>query len=504
MALDFGSVPPGQWAAAVEHGVAGSPAPLTGASNEDMYANPHPSGRGAEEFTAYLAGLNLDSYNAHVAKVGQTDPTNASFTDEATENDCVAGFRPAVYSKMCRSLKPLLEQAARSRGLAYRLTLDADFDKWVYTWSNGRGSQHAGWGPHHAEVRFVDACVTRGVPYSGVNNIYSLSAHGSTGLAQSTTASFLGEATHKEVYRILAGPQLRDRFTSAVKEQHRQLRVPVVARMAQAIINNLGAKMWTVYDTGQPSVYTVPGIIYGTKLPRCIPDQILYKDQADGGRLWAVCEYKTRYSESHNASTIRKNNAMMAAQCIWQAVAFKACTGHAHVCAKAVEVSVRSNVIAQSRTRGISWSCSAEELLPWFAWVLLATLSQENEIVTSPLTFLLTSNATFAFGSRTSADKDHSEALLLSLITGVRYSDTLLAARLLQTTVVLMPANNPIDLNSCNRYTIESILEHRTNADGETEYSVKWEGYPEPTWEPSDNIKDMAIFIAYTNDNSVH
>jgi hypothetical protein len=314
----------------------------------------------------------------------------------------------------------------------------------------------------------------------------------------------LGEATHKEVYRILAGAQLRDKFTSAVKEQHRQLRVPVVARMAQAIINNIGAKTWTLYDTGQPSVYTVPGIIYNERLPRCIPDQVLYKNQADGGRLWAVCEYKTRYSTRHNASTIRKNNVMMAAQCIWQAVAFKACTGHVHVCAKAVEVSVRSNVIAQSRTRGVSWSCQPKELLPWFAWALLATLEQTDTYVTSPLTFVLTSNATFEFGSQTADDKNHSEALVLSLITGIRYSDTLLAARLLQTTMVPMPTNSPIDLDSCNTYIIERILGHRTGDNGETEYSVKWAGHEDPTWEPSDNINETDAFNHYTNDNPGH
>ena len=52
----------------------------------------------------------------------------------------------------------------------------------------------------------------------------------------------------------------------------------MVMRMAQAIINSIGAKTWTLYDTGQPSVYTVPGIIYNERLPRCIPDQVLYKD----------------------------------------------------------------------------------------------------------------------------------------------------------------------------------------------------------------------------------
>jgi hypothetical protein len=51
-------------------------------------------------------------------------------------------------------------------------------------------------------------------------------------------------------------------------------------------------------------------------------------------------------------------------------------------------------------------------------------------------------------------------------------------------------------------YGVEAILNHRTTADG-PEFSVKWAGYPDPTWEPYDNIKDVTALEDYLQTNNV-
>jgi hypothetical protein len=47
----------------------------------------------------------------------------------------------------------------------------------------------------------------------------------------------------------------------------------------------------------------------------------------------------------------------------------------------------------------------------------------------------------------------------------------------------------PIEMDGEAYYIVEEILEERAKGRGK-QYLVKWEGYPEPTWEPALHLKD--------------
>jgi hypothetical protein len=46
----------------------------------------------------------------------------------------------------------------------------------------------------------------------------------------------------------------------------------------------------------------------------------------------------------------------------------------------------------------------------------------------------------------------------------------------------------PIEVDGEEMYLVEDILEERGKG-RRKQYLVKWEGYPDPTWEPASNLK---------------
>ena len=55
---------------------------------------------------------------------------------------------------------------------------------------------------------------------------------------------------------------------------------------------------------------------------------------------------------------------------------------------------------------------------------------------------------------------------------------------------------NAFDLDD-EEFEVESIMDKRTMEDGSIEYYVKWVGYDEPTWEPSQNVQCADLIAAY-------
>jgi hypothetical protein len=51
----------------------------------------------------------------------------------------------------------------------------------------------------------------------------------------------------------------------------------------------------------------------------------------------------------------------------------------------------------------------------------------------------------------------------------------------------------PIEIDGEAYYMVEEILEERVKGRGK-QYLVKWEGYPDLTWEPASYLKDTDAF----------
>ena len=53
-------------------------------------------------------------------------------------------------------------------------------------------------------------------------------------------------------------------------------------------------------------------------------------------------------------------------------------------------------------------------------------------------------------------------------------------------------------------YVVEKILKHRTTKKGETEYFLKWKGFPpeENTWEPAKNLNCPELIEVYEKDRA--
>ena len=47
----------------------------------------------------------------------------------------------------------------------------------------------------------------------------------------------------------------------------------------------------------------------------------------------------------------------------------------------------------------------------------------------------------------------------------------------------------PIEVNGEAEYVVEEIVDERVRGRGK-QFLVKWEGYPDPTWEPAKNLED--------------
>lgn len=328
--------------------------------------------------------------NAHSKVIaGAMTPPNAKLEELTDSDSALPGDHPAVPPCICISQPKTIAMHFRNKSLCnidnlYSRTYKSpSIHKYTHTFTT---TDHlvAGW---PSDPAFVDVCaLPQQLPFKAIDNLYTLSNLGSSGIAVTTTASWLGELVHKFVYLELIKrckiPRTGDRYMTAVQASRKQiLNIAIVNRLVRVIVRQLNAPAWTIKDVGQPSVYTLPGIMitrpYKSTVwcPRCIPDQIM-----GNGDEWVVCEYKTRYGGKPDNDTSNKTNAhAMMLQCIWQAMAFKLCTGNKQVSARAIEVAARSNRITNSATRVLVFSCTPDQLSPWFAWSLIGTLQQKKK-----------------------------------------------------------------------------------------------------------------------------
>ena len=304
------------------------------------------------------------------------------------QDGAMPGAKPAVPPAICVSQVKSVKVYVQGKPTFFRITntLNTTYlRRYTYTYT-AEVHDHivSGW---PADPAFVDVCAAPlNMHFTDVNNLYTLSNLGSSGIAVTTTASWFGELVHKFVYlQLVKACKIRatgDRYTQAIKESRKQIfNIAIVNRLVRVIVRMLDAPAWTVMDVGQPSVYTIPGLVIKRKdytstvwCPRCIPDQIMRK-----GKEWQVCEYKTRYGGKADTDSSNASNAQeMVVQCIWQAMAFKLCTDRKVVSAKAIEVAMRSNRITHSATRVLVWDCKPHELAPWFAWTLIGMLEHKK------------------------------------------------------------------------------------------------------------------------------
>ena len=384
------------------------------------------------QFSWNLATLHPDQLQAHARRVKARDDEEVD--DGDLDSDCAyAGMHPSVFPKMCTSLKPALVPRSRDNPLIYKPThINEGLKYYTFMHKNHVDHQVLGW---VNDAVFVDVCAAPlSAPSRHIDNLYTLSNLGSSGLAAGTASSWFGEVTHKLVYlELLKRCRVtvkNDRYTQSVQQSKKQMPlISLVNRMVRAIVYQLHVPYWTIYDVSQPSTYTVPGLLIKLdedkfRCARCIPDQILYRKETGSPTKFIVCEYKTRYTpktSAANATTNTTNALSMVMQCIWQAVAFRLCTNNSDVGAKAVEVSVRSNQIANSKTRVVLWSCAADALPRWFAWALMMTMRPSapgnTTKIESPIYIILKKrappvqlsvlkNQPLNFGTPTNAEKD--------------------------------------------------------------------------------------------------
>lgn len=372
---------------------------LSGNTNTVVYDKDKIGTEDILKFGWALANLDSTHLMHHSVLVKNACGVRGYTLDEG--ENAKPGEHPAVFPRMCYSMLDAKKGYAVTQTHLpkhlWQLVHPAAQEEssngvWVlhtHTYTHSRDVFTQGW---PMMPLFVDVCVGEHQNFKEVDNLYTLSNLGSSGVAATTTASFMGELVHKFVYLDLCKRcnlhlTPTNRFAMAVRETKRQMKgVPLASRMTRVISRRLPVPAWTLYDRGQPSTVTIPGLYIGPsqselRFPRCIPDQILRR-----GNEWMVCEYKTRYGEKPDTDSSNKSNAVsMVVQCVWQAVAFRLCTGHANVSAKAIEVAIRSNRIARAETRVLEWSSSAQALPAWFAWTLLCRMKRTDDKYTAKM-----------------------------------------------------------------------------------------------------------------------